>query len=295
MLDPIFGGVSSCLRCEGVWLSPAALGAGFGSPGWPGDGKSLWWRNALECPECAFEGISTAMAARISRDVMVDECPRHGLWLDRGEIGRLMGTATDELEALRARLSAIAPDLEHLVARREKWRTDVEIRRKAALDYRQAVEDEQLRRARLSESERMRFETEGRDRAQAATADTQLLPAPRRTGARSSPPSPATPAESSKRAAKRRQSLGTTLTPVSISSEAAEQAARRRGELATQRDQAAADVTVLQGRLVALEDHVRRIEAQLVETRQHAASVREELDAARAALRTLDEQLDGAR
>jgi len=288
LLDPTFEGVSSCLRCEGVWVSPAAPGAAFGDPRWP-DGQTLWWRNSIECPDCAFEGATTLMTARRSSDVIVDQCPAHGIWLDRGELGRLMGAPTDELAALCARLAAVAPDLERLVARRERWRTDIEIRRKAAIEYRQAIDDEQLRRAKVSESERMRFEAG----AQAAVAPTQVLPATRRAGPSEPPPVAAAAAEVTLRTATRRQRLGTQLTPIEISSEAAQQAARRAQDLATQRAATSADVELLQRRLVALEDHVRRLEAQLADTRQHAVSVRSELDGARVRLRTLDEQLDG--
>jgi Zn-finger nucleic acid-binding protein len=289
MLDRAFEGVCSCLRCEGLWISPATLDAAFGNPAWPA-GQTLWWRNSIECPECAFDGASTPMTARMSGDVIVDQCQDHGVWLDRGELGRLMGTPEGELEALRARLLAIAPDLEQLVARREKWRVDVEIRRKAALDYRQALEEEQRRRAEVAESERLRIEAGARGRTQAATAPTQVLPASRRTG-RSEPPPAKTTTEVARRAAKRRQPLGTQLTPVPVTQEAEQQATRRRLELGTQRVQASADVTLLQGRLVALDDHVRRLDAQLADARQHAAAVRDELNAARMRLRALDEQL----
>ena len=288
LLDPTFEGVSSCLRCEGLWVSPAALDAAFGDPRWPA-GQTLWWRNSIECPECAFEGMTTLMTARRSSDVIVDQCPAHGIWLDRGELGRLMGAPTNELAALCTRLAAIAPDLERLVARRERWRTDLEIRRKAAIEYRQAIDDEQLRRAKVSASERLRLEAG----AQAAVAPTQVLPTARRAGPSEPPPvAAAPPSEPPPRTAMRRQRLGTQLTPIEISSEAAQQAASRALELGAQRARTSADVELLQSRLVALEDHVRRLEAQLADTRQHTVSIRAELDGARARLRTLDEQLD---
>jgi Zn-finger nucleic acid-binding protein len=287
ILDPTFEGVSACLRCEGMWISPATLEPGFGAPPWSAD-EMLWWRNSIECPDCVFEGKSSVMQARISSDVIVDRCPQHGLWLDRGELGRLMGVPNDQLAALRARLSGIAPDLERLVARREQWRTDIEIHRKAALEYRQAMEEEQLRRARSSESERLRLEAFAR----AAVAPTQVLPTLRRASGSDPPATVATQRAPAPRAAAQRQRLGT-LAPVAISKEAAQQSELRRHELGTQRTQASDDVSLLQGRLVALEDHVRRLEGQLAEAREHTVSVRTELDTARARLRTLDEQLDG--
>jgi Zn-finger nucleic acid-binding protein len=286
ILDPTFEGVSSCLRCEGLWISPASLDPGFGAAGWPSS-ELLWWRDSIECPDCTFEGKTTVMTARISSDVIVDQCPEHGLWLDRGELGRLMGVPAHELDALRARLAAIAPDLEQLVARRERWRTDIEIRRKAALEYRQAIEDEQLRRAKNTESARVRLEAG----ALAAIAPTQVLPTLRRAGGSEPPPTVATPPPAPPRAAAQRQRLGT-LAPIPISKEAAQQAAVRRQELGTQRIQASDDVSLLQARLVALDELIRRLETQLAETRDHASSVRSELDTARARLRTLDEQLD---
>jgi len=286
ILDPAFEGVSSCLRCEGLWIAPASLDPSFGSSfGAPGELR--WWRNSIECPDCAFEGKATVMSARVSRDVIVDHCPDHGLWLDRGELARLMGVATDELEALRARLAAVAPDLEQLVARRERWRTDIEIRRKAALEYRQAVEDEQLRRARNSESERLRLEAG----AEAAVAPTQVLPAIRRAGGSEPPATVRAHTPAAPRAATQRQRLDT-LVPAAISKEAARQAELRREQLGTQRAEASGDVATLQSRLVALDDHVHRLEAQLAEARQYAVSVRGELDLARQRLRTLDEQLE---
>jgi len=290
LLDPTYEGVSSCLRCEGLWISPATLDAGFGDPRWPA-GQALWWRHAIECPECAFEGTATVMTARRSSDVIVDQCPEHGVWLDRGELGRLMGAPAEELEALRARLAVIAPNLEQLVARRERWRTDIEIRRKAALERRHELDDEQRRRAKLGESEQLRFAAT----AQAATAPTQILPATRRAAGSDPPFASAGPVEDepAPRIAARRQRLGT-LAPAEISAEAAQQVARRMAELGSQRAQTSADVGILQGRLVALEDHIRRLEAQLDETRRYAVSVRTELDGSRTRLRTLDEQLEGA-
>ncbi len=267
MLDRAFDGVSSCLRCEGLWIAPATLDAAFGNPRWP-TGHTLWWRNSLDCPECAFEGKSTLMAARMSNDVLVDQCPEHGVWLDRGELGRLMGVPTDELAALRDRLAVMAPDLEQLVARREKWRADIETRRKAAHDYRQALEAEHRQRVAIAEGERARREADDRVRA-APTAPPPAQPPAR---PRAEPVAPSPPAEDAVEAARR--------------------AARRKQALGTERAQASAEVARLQGQLAVLYDHVRRLDAELADTRQRADGVQHELDAARARLHTLDEQLD---
>lgn len=265
MLDRAFEGVSSCLRCEGLWIAPATLDAAFGNPRWP-NGTTLWWRNSIECPECAFEGKTTLMAARLSNDVLVDQCSEHGVWLDRGELGRLMGVGADELGALRDRLAVMAPDLEKLVARREQWRADIETRRKAALEYRQALEAEHRHRVEVAEAERAR--REGAARTVAASPQARPPTAPRAAHAELAAPA-ADPMQAARRATQNRQALG------------------------TQRAQASAEVARLQDRLVALRDHVRRLDAELTEARGRADGVQHELDAARARLRTLDGQLDG--
>jgi Zn-finger nucleic acid-binding protein len=268
MLDRAFEGVSACLRCEGLWIAPATLDAAFGNPRWP-DGHTLWWRNSVECPECAFEGKATVMSARMSSDVLVDQCPEHGVWLDRGELGRLMGVAGDELGALRDRLAVMAPGLDQLVARREAWRADVEVRRKAAFDYRQALDEEHRRRAEISRAERARIEAEARDRDVTAPPSSRERPRATPRASRAEPPPAADPIEASRRAAHHRQQLG------------------------TERAQASAEVARLQGQLAVLRDHVRRLDEELAETRHRAGGVQHELDAARTRLRTLDDELDG--
>lgn len=155
VLDRSFEGVSACLCCEGLWISPATLDAAFGNPMWP-PGRSLWWRNAVRCPECVFEGHETVMSARMANDVIVDQCSTHGLWLDRGELGRLMGTDGDELAALRDRLAVHAQDLAQVIERRDRWRKDLELRRQAAAEYRVALEAEHRRREALVDTARAR-------------------------------------------------------------------------------------------------------------------------------------------
>jgi Zn-finger nucleic acid-binding protein len=268
VLDRAFEGVSSCLRCEGLWIAPATLDAAFGNPRWP-NGNAMWWRNSIECPECTFEGKPTLMAARMSSDVIVDQCAEHGVWLDRGELGRLMGVAADELGALRDRLAATAPDLDQLVARRQKWRADLETRRKAALDYRQALEEEHRRRIEIAEAERKRMEPAARDRSTAATASTQEMPHLARPAAHADP-----------------------LRAETDSSEVARRAAQRKQELGTQRAQALAEVTRLQDRIVALEDHLRRLDEELSEAKRRVNGIYHELDAAQARLHLIDDQLD---
>jgi len=148
VLDRVFEGVAACPRCQGAWIAQATLDTAFGNPRWP-VGQNLWWHNALECPECACEGTVTKMGARSSGDVMVDACVSHGLWLDQGELGRLIGLAAgaDELLELQKRVTAVAPDPSELAQRRLAWRTELDTRRRAAAEFRGWVEKEQQRKA----------------------------------------------------------------------------------------------------------------------------------------------------
>jgi Zn-finger nucleic acid-binding protein len=177
MLDRAFEATLACPRCEGVWIAPATIEKAFGNPKWP-VAQAMWWRNSIECPQCATEGTATMMDAAIAGNVIIDRCSKHGMWLDRGELGRLMGGATDndqgddDLEALRQKLSAVELDLDAMIKRRETWRSDLELRRKAAIEYRSWLEAEERRRIEAAkartqrereriEAERMRAEAEG--------------------------------------------------------------------------------------------------------------------------------------
>lgn len=102
--------MAPCRRCGGAWLPAAVLEAVFGSRHWP-PGASLWWQRRLPCPECA-RGQGTLrrrMQAIESSGGIVDRCVEHGLWLDTGELGRLL--APDEpglssVERFRDRVQA---------------------------------------------------------------------------------------------------------------------------------------------------------------------------------------------
>lgn len=172
MLDRAFEGVWPCPRCEGLWIARATLDAAFGDSRWP-EGHAMWWRNAIECPECTLEGKATTMTARMSNDVIIDHCADHGVWLDRGELGRLMGVADDELGALRARLAATAPDLDQLVARRDQWRADLESRRRAVLEYKQMLDEKYREHLAISGAERARLAEESAARPVAARPAAQ--------------------------------------------------------------------------------------------------------------------------
>jgi len=287
MLDRAFEGVWPCPRCEGLWIAPATLDAAFGDPRWP-PGHAMWWRNSIECPECAVEGKATVMTARMSRDVIVDQCADHGVWLDRGELGRLMGTGDDELGALRARLAASAPDLGELVEQREKWRADLESRRRAVVEYKQMLDEKYRQHVAIAEAERGRLAAESAARAAAATAP-EASPLP--PHASTAPPSAgerdtARPPSADERDTARPPSTGERDT--------ARPAAQPTEDARILRAQASADVARLQDRVGLLSDHIRRLEGELAVSRQRAAVVQQELDAARAKLRALDDQRAGS-
>ncbi len=148
VLDRVFAGVAACPRCQGAWIGQATLDTAFGNPRWP-QGQNMWWHNALDCPECACEGTVRKMEARSSNEVLVDCCPSHGLWLDHGELGRLMGLdrGADELLELQKRVTAISPDPDDLAQRRLAWRSELDVRRRAAAEFRTWLEGEQRRKA----------------------------------------------------------------------------------------------------------------------------------------------------
>jgi Zn-finger nucleic acid-binding protein len=129
-LDRAFTGVAVCPRCQGAWIEQATLDTAFGNPRWP-PGQDVWWQDDLECPECAAVGARSKLSARSSNGVMVDACSAHGVWLDRGELGRLMSLATDadELLELRRRIAAVA-DPDGLRRRRQAWRAEIEAQRR---------------------------------------------------------------------------------------------------------------------------------------------------------------------
>ncbi len=136
VLDRLYEGVSVCPRCQGAWIVQATLDTAFGNPRWP-PGQGMWWQDELDCPECAAAGRRSKMSARSSNEVVVDACAIHGLWLDRGELGRLMSLATDadELLELRRRIADVA-DPDGLRRRRQSFRAELEASRRKADEFR---------------------------------------------------------------------------------------------------------------------------------------------------------------
>jgi len=255
MLDHAFDAVLSCLRCEGVWIAPLTAEKAFGDPKWP-HANAMWWRNSLECPECSHVGVTTVMTAAMADGVVVDRCQSHGLWLDRGELGRLMGGATadvhgdDDLAALREKLSIGEVDLEQLLKRREAWRSDVLQRRQAATEYRLWLEAEQRRRIEAAEN--------------LVKAEREQEAAERRRAAEHS---------------ERERTLA----------EAAHAAARALLEARRERER---NLQRLGDARQSASAEVARLETQIIMVRQQLRSTEAELEGARVRLRAVDDQLE---
>ena len=241
VLDRVFGGVSACPRCQGAWITQGMLDTAFGNARWP-PGQNVWWHQELECPECASEGVAAKMQARTSEEVMVDLCPSHGLWLDHGELGRLMklDEGTDELLALQQRVSANAPDPDELAQRRVAWRSELDARRRAAQEFRSWVEAEHKRKqAEAVEAEKQAAIRRVEERRQAREKER---------------------ADEAARLARSRQN-----------------AAKLR-ELAERRVGVAHDVRALEARVAALKQVVERAEGELAEATSRLREIDDELD-----------------
>lgn len=78
-------GVDLCGACGGVWLGTEALAAAAEEPGEPG--PVLRDVAYLKCPVCRT--IMNRRNFERFSGVILDECPRHGTWADRGELDRI--------------------------------------------------------------------------------------------------------------------------------------------------------------------------------------------------------------
>lgn len=106
--------VATCSQCHGVWLPARVISQWFGDDDWP-RGTSMWWHSRVACPRCAQVPGSApqVMLARNVAGVLVDRCARHGVWLDAGEVARLLAQPAlgdaEALRALRTRVEVAAP------------------------------------------------------------------------------------------------------------------------------------------------------------------------------------------
>lgn len=84
--------IDECPDCKGMWLDAQELAALVGS--WkdlPRDGVAPQHvtKAPLSCPRCDCE-LDRRSYSEQQRTV-VDNCPRcHGIWLDRGELARIL-------------------------------------------------------------------------------------------------------------------------------------------------------------------------------------------------------------
>jgi Zn-finger nucleic acid-binding protein len=159
VLERVTEGVQTCTRCEGAWLENQTIDRAFGTQRWPG-GSSAWWRRELECPACACEGVADAMSPMLVGDLLVDRCVNHGVWLDHGELGRLIGAPNVvELEELYARLKPGGELPAALIEQRKRRQEERERRQRELDDYRAQVEAERARLlAEQAEVQRKRLE-----------------------------------------------------------------------------------------------------------------------------------------
>ncbi len=241
VLERVFDGALACLRCAGVWLAQPTIDLAFGSPTWP-HGSSAWWKIELECPECAAEGNVTALVPYLAGDVMIDRCTGHGIWLDAGELGRLMNKPEhSELVELYRLLQPVGELPPSLAAHRNEDDAERARRRNEAEAERARIRD--LRRSRKADSA-----AERRATAEAgARARLDALPPPRaRPVPTREPEPPPTPA--------------------------ADRNAAKRAELRVHRAQAAA-------RLSDLEQELTSLRERLLDTEQRVRTARVDLRA----------------
>jgi len=283
ILERAFHSVFACLRCEGVWLAPVTIEKAFGTPRWP-EGQSAWWRSSLNCPECAADGKTQLMSAVMSNDVLVDRCLTHGLWLDRGELGRLMGSdrtdGGDELAALHEALQPGEADLDQLAERRTAWRTDPNVRRETSRQYRTWLELQQQRRDELAraEQERLAATTSEREAESAITDEARARGAELAAAARRIDDERR---EREQTAAERRA-----LERADADAEAAETRARRAEQervqtlqyLGDARAQARSQVVRLETQILALRDQLRDAEHDLGLARARLASLEHQFE-----------------
>lgn len=103
------GAVATCPGCHGVWLPTSVIAQLFDEEDWP-QGTPMWWHSKLACPQCARTASEDppVMLARNVGGVFIDRCARHGVWLDAGEVGRVVALPgvhdAEVLGVLRVRL-----------------------------------------------------------------------------------------------------------------------------------------------------------------------------------------------
>jgi Zn-finger nucleic acid-binding protein len=159
MLERVVDGVLTCTRCEGTWLTNAMIDRAFGTQLWPG-GASAWWRREVDCPACAAAGETDAMTAMLVDNLLVDRCVKHGVWLDHGELGRLIDAPNVvELEAFHELLKPGGELPPALLEQRKRREAELLRRKRELEEYRAKIEAEHARAAAAAASaQRKRLE-----------------------------------------------------------------------------------------------------------------------------------------
>jgi Zn-finger nucleic acid-binding protein len=105
--------VDWCLECKGLWFDEGELELLGQKAGRKLESEDLGRRDGDEvgpgdrkCPRCRRRMQRLSLGTATGSDVEVDRCDAHGLWLDHGELGRVIGRRklkrpTDESVMLR--------------------------------------------------------------------------------------------------------------------------------------------------------------------------------------------------
>lgn len=262
LLDRAFDDVLACMRCEGIFITPPTAGLAFGDPAWPADAAAMWWKSSLACPMCAYHGAPTTMAAQSSEGIQIDRCATHGLWLDRGELGRLARTTGNELGVLRRKLHGDDSDPSELDAKREAWRRDVEARRKAAEEENARLAAERQRQ--IGDADRReaeaRIAAEEERRYREAIGRAWVAPLVVRRDPPAPPPPPAPPAPPGLPVSPQRSPPVPTWREQQDLERARKQ---EREQSADQRSEVVRAIGALENQLTELRREIRAIESQL--------------------------------
>lgn len=85
-----------CLSCRGLWFDEGELEILADKAGRRLEAEDIGVRSgagrsetARICPRCG-KRMEKAVVVGLE-PVLVDRCPEHGIWLDRGELGRILG------------------------------------------------------------------------------------------------------------------------------------------------------------------------------------------------------------
>ena len=84
--------IDYCPGCRGVWLDAGELGILLERDGneallLSAPGTVRWKEKKRACPICS-RGMEKVLMT--GSDVLLDECPAHGLWFDGGELSKIL-------------------------------------------------------------------------------------------------------------------------------------------------------------------------------------------------------------